>query len=83
MQSMKIGREERKERGMSEALIVFPRRCSICDAEKAEHLIDANGFSAMDEVMCEYCYQAFQQIQANTLAKQNRQMRLSKLRIVQ
>ena len=68
---------------MSDKIIAFHRSCSICGIGKAEHVIDSNGFAEMDEMICEHCVQAFQQLQLSSLAKQNREMRMSKLRIVQ
>lgn len=68
---------------MSDDIIEFPRSCSICGIGNAEYVIDSNGFSAMDEMICEHCVQAFNQLQQASLAKQNREMRMNKLRIVQ
>ena len=71
------------EKEMSDDIIAFPRSCSICGIGKAEHVIDSNGFAAMDEMICEHCVQAFRQLQLSSLAKENRDMRMNKLRVVQ
>jgi hypothetical protein len=71
------------EKEMSDNIIAFPRSCSICGIGIAEHIIDSNGFAAMDEMICEHCVQALYQLQLSSLAKQNREMRMNKLRVVQ
>ncbi len=67
---------------MNSSLIMFPRVCTICGSPNAEHVIDANGFGEMDERLCDRCSQTLDQLQASRQAKEQYEMRLSKLRVV-